>query len=134
MFGNLFVALLFVSLNIFFLFLTGLLRAFPSLMKYARILLREFLKLSIQLFRMILDQVVPFIFNRFGVDIRVGLWLLTFTVLLSLLLGSLIILIFGFSFSVWSLGICVLHGLLVGRVLGTPDQPSEEFHLGDNVE
>lgn len=134
MLANILISAFFISVDLFLLAIAGLVRLFPSLLKFTRMLLREFMGLSFKLYKLILGRVAPILQNRWGVNILVGALRVISTVIMSLILGVLILWIFGFSITVFSLALCFLHGLVVGLVWGSVDHTPEGFHMGANVE
>jgi hypothetical protein len=134
MLGNFLATTIIVSLNLLIVTLTGALRLFPSFMKSARFLLTKFISLSCQFYHMILNRISPILQKRWGIDIQSGLLRIASTNLLSLALGLLIFSIFGFPITIISVGLCLLHGLVVGLVWGEDEQPADQFHLGQDVQ
>jgi hypothetical protein len=134
MLANILMSFFFFSLDIFLVALAGLLRLFPSILKTARIFLRRFMDLSFRFYQLIMGQVAPFFQHRWGFNILVGTMRVVSTVILSLILGLLLLLIFGFSINTWSVALCIFHGLAVGLVWGGTSQEVEGFRMGEDTE
>lgn len=135
MLGNILISGLFFSIDIFLLALAGTLRLFPSFLKSGRVMLRKFMGLSFKFYQLILGQTAPFLQNRWGFNILVGLLRIISTIVLSLILGLLILLLLGLPISIWTIGLCFIHGLTVGLVWGEMEPPiAEGFRMGENIE
>jgi hypothetical protein len=134
MLGNFLATTMIVSLNLLIVTLSGVLRLLPSFMKSTRFLLGKFILLSCQFYRMILDQVSPILEKQWDIDIQSGLLRLASTNIISLGLGLLIFSIFGFPISIISVGLCLLHGLIVGLVWREGEHPEDQFHMGQDVQ
>jgi hypothetical protein len=133
MFGNFLAAICIFSLNLFLMTLTGVLRLLPDFLKAARRLLGKFIDQSYRFYRKILEWAAPFPKNHWGIDIQSGWLRLASTNVLSLILGLIIFAVIGLPITIVTVGICVLHGLVVGLVWREKEQPSDEFHLGGDV-
>ena len=133
MLGNFLATTIIVSLNLLIVTLTGALRLLPSFMRSTRFLLGRFISFSCQLYRMILNPLSPFLQRRWGIDIQSGLLRIASTNLLSLILGLLIFVIFGFPITIISVSLFLLHGLVVGLVWRDGDHPTDQFHLGQDI-
>jgi hypothetical protein len=133
MLGNFLATTIIVSLNLLIVTLSGVLRLLPSFMKSTRSLLGKFISLSGQLYTLILNQISPIFRRRWGIDIENGLLRIASTNLLSLVLGLLIFSIFGFPITVISIGLCLLHGLIVGLLWRESERPADQFHLGEDL-
>jgi len=134
MLGNFLATTIIVSLNLLIVALTGALRLLPSFMRSARFLLGRFISLSCQLYRMILNQISPILERHWGIDIQSGLLRIASTNILSLVLGLIIFSIFGFPITIISVGLCLLHGLVVGLVWREGEHPADQFHLGQDIQ
>jgi len=132
MLGNFLATTIIVSLNLLIVTLTGALRILPSFMRFTRFLLGRFIFLSCQLYRMILNPLSPILQRRLGIDIQSGLLRIASTNLLSLILGLLIFSIFGFPITIISIGLCLLHGLVIGLIWREGEHPADQFHLGQD--
>lgn len=111
-------------LNFVYLLLQGLFRNLPTLVSFFRRATREFLLLTYHLYQPILVWGQPHVWRYLGVNLRSIYVRTTATTLLSLMLLTLIYLIFGWQFSVLGIGLAILHGLAVGIVwddIGHPD-------------
>jgi hypothetical protein len=133
MLGNFLATTIIVSLNLLIVTLTGALRLLPSFMRSTRFLLGRFISFSCQLYRMILNRISPILQRRWGIDIQSGLLRIASTNLLSLILGLLIFVIFGFPITIISVSLFLLHGLVVGLVWRDGDHPTDQFHLGQDI-
>jgi hypothetical protein len=133
MVGNFLATTIIVSLNLLIVTLTGALRLLPSFMRSTRFLLGKFISLSCQLYRMILNRVWPILQRHLGIDIQSGLPRIASTNLLSLVLGLLIFSIFGVPITVIGIGLCLLHGLVVGLVWREGEHPEDQFHMGKDI-
>ena len=135
MFANILIFIFFFSINLFLLALAGALRLFPSFLKSARALMYEFMGWSFKFYQIILGQIAPFFQNRWGLYILEGSLRILSTIILSLILGLLILWILGLPISTWTVGLCFLHGLVVGLVWGEVDHAAAEgFRMGANFE
>ena len=133
MLGNFLATTIIVSLNLLIVTLTGALRLLPSFMRSTRFLLGKFISLSCQFYRMILNRVSPLLQKRLGIDIQSGLLRVASTNLLSLALGLLIFSIFGVPITIIGVGLCLLHGLVVGLLWREAEHPEDQFHMGRDI-
>jgi len=133
MLGNFLATTIIVSLNLLIVTLTGALRLLPSFMRSTRFLLGKFISLSCQFYRMILNRVSPLLQKRLGIDIQSGLLRVASTNLLSLALGLLIFSIFGIPITIIGVGLCLLHGLVVGLLWREAEHPEDQFHMGRDI-
>jgi hypothetical protein len=134
MLGNFLATTIIVSLNLLMVTLSGVLKLLPSFMKATRSLLGKFIALSCQFYRMVLDQVSPLLEKQWDIDIQSGLLRLASTNILSLGLGLLIFSILGFPITIISVGLCLLHGLIVGLVWREGERSDDQFHMGRDVQ
>jgi hypothetical protein len=133
MIGNLMTAGCLFSLNMIILVLAGLLRMLPTFLKFLRQAIGMILNLSIRFYNLLLVQAAPLLGQHLGIDILKGLGRVTATMLLSLIFGGFIILVANLPLNWLSLGICMLHGLVVGLAwdgIATINQ----LNLGDRLE
>jgi len=134
MLGNILISTFFFSLDAFLLALAGLIRISPSILKTARMFFRRFMDLSFKFYQLVLGQIAPVVQNRWGANILTGMLRIVSTMILSLILGLLLLLIFSLPINIWSVALCIIHGLAVGLVWGKVDQAVEGFQMGVNVE
>ena len=134
--ANILISMFFFTIDVFLLAMAGALRLFPSFLKTARALLREFMGFSFKLYRTILGEVAPFLKDGLGLDILSGTLRVCASVILSLVMGLFLLILLGFSITPFSFCLCVIHGLVVGIVWGKVDQPPTEegFRTGVNLE
>jgi hypothetical protein len=131
---NILTSIFFFAVDFFVLALAGIIRLMPTLFRSGRVILNQFMDLSYQFYRFVLGNVAPFLRERWGFNILVGALRVVATVILSLVLGLLFLLVFGLPFNVWTVGLCILHGLAVGLVWGGAEAVSEGFRMGVNAE
>lgn len=133
MLGTFLATTIIVSLNLLIVTLTGVLRLLPTFMRSARFLVGRLIFLSSLFYRMILNPLSPIIQRYLGVDIQSGLLRVALTSLLSLIFGLLIFLIFSVPITIISIGLFILHGLIVGLVWREGEQSADQFHLGQDI-
>jgi hypothetical protein len=133
MLGNLLTAGCLFSLNIVVLVLAGLLRLLPSLLKFIRHAIRLFLILSIRFYNLILGRAAPILDRYLGIDILKGFARIIATTLLSLVMGWLFLRLVHLPINGLTLGICILHGLIVGLAWDGISS-TENLNLGDPIE
>jgi len=133
MLGNLLTAGCLFSLNMVILVLAGLLRMLPSFMKFARQVIRLIMILSTRFYNLILARAAPMLDHNFGINILKGFARIIATVLLSLGIGLLILCLFHLPINGLTLGICFLHGFIVGLVWDGISS-IENLNLGDHLE
>ena len=134
MFVNILTSIFFFAIDFFVLALAGIIRLMPSMFRSGRMILNQFMDFSYQFYRFIMSHIAPFFQERWGFNILVGSFRVLTTVVLSLVLGLLFLLIFGLPLNVWTVALCILHGLAVGLVWGGAEVVSEGFRMGSNVE
>lgn len=111
-------------LNFIYLLLQGLFRNLPTLFSFSRRAIREFLLLSYRLYQPILARAQPNLWRYLGVNLGNVYVRATATILLSLVFLTLIDLVLSWQFSMFGIGLAILHGLAVGIVwndIGRPD-------------
>jgi hypothetical protein len=133
MLGNLLTAGCLFSLNMIILVLAGLLRMLPSFLKFIRHVIRAILNLSIRFYNLILARAAPALDQHLGINILKGFARIIATILISLMIGLLILALLHWPINVLTVGICILHGLIVGLVWdGISSQGN--LNLGDHLE
>ena len=133
MFGNLLAVICLFSLNMIVLVLAGLLHLLPAFFKAVRRGIRFILMLSSQFYDLILTQAAPGIDRHLGVDILKGFARIATSILLSLVIGVLLFRLLNISLNGLTMGICILHGLIVG-LAWDGNSNFEALNLGDTIE
>ena len=133
MFGNLLAVICLFSLNMIILVLAGLLRLLPGFFKAVRRGARFVMVMSSQFYDLLLTQAAPGIDRHLGVDIFKGLGRIAATILLSLVIGVPIFRLLHISLNGLTMGICILHGLIVG-LAWDGNSNFEALNLGDTIE
>ena len=133
MLGNLLTAGCLFSLNMLILVLAGLLRMLPSFLKFARHVIRITMVLSIRFYNLILTRAAPMLGQHFGINILKGFARIIASILLSLGIGLLILCLFRLPINGLTVGICILHGFIVGLVWDGISS-AENLNLGDHLE
>ena len=108
---------------LFFLSLAALLRFLPSLLALGARGLRGFFILSVRFYHLLLVRVAPFLHRRLGIDVLNGFTRLLATLLLSLVLGLSMLVLASFPVNEWSVGLLIIHGLLVGLIWDEIEEP-----------
>ena len=121
------------SVILLFLSLAGLLRLLPALIPYVRRALRWLFVLSFRLYRHVLAWLAPYVEAYLGFSVVAGFPRVVAAVLLSVILGVTFLLLAHWSITAWSVGLCVLHGLVVG-VAWDELEESEGLRLGVKAE
>ena len=135
MFVNILVSIFFFAFEMLLLALAGILKLFPSFLKFARVLLDQFMELSYKFYSMILGQVAPFLQNRWGFNILVGSLRTISTIILSIIFGLLLFLILGLPISIWTVALFFIHGLAIGLIWGGVEHVAVEgFRMGENIQ
>lgn len=114
--AQLIVATTIFALNVFFISLAGFLRLLPTLVPVLWRGTWGLLVLSCRLYYLVLTRLAPYIQAWTHVQVLEGLWRLTATVLLSLLLGLVFLLLLQWPVSGWALLLTLLHGIFVDLV------------------
>ena len=117
------VGALVFSLSLFFVSLAGLLRLLPRILQFLRLCLRSLLILSVHLYRLIFSLLAPVIQRFVPVDLTANPWRMVACVLVSLLLGSLVLLVTQLPEMAWILVPFLLHGLGVGLTWTELEEP-----------
>jgi hypothetical protein len=133
MIGNLLTAGCLFSLNMIILVLAGLLRLLPSFLKFMRQMVGAALSLSIRFYNLLLAQAAPSLGQHLGIDILKGLGRIVATTLLSLTIGLIFILLVHLPFNWLTLGVCLVHGLVVGLAWDGISSAAN-LNLGDHLE
>ena len=128
---QLLLAVLLASLDVLLVSLAATMRLVPALTRLLLRLLRRLIIVSTRVYATILSAIEPEIQRRFGVRILTGPWRVLASIVLSLLLGILLLLGTGLPANKWTVGLPVLHGLVVG-LLWDEDEAEEPsgLHLG----
>jgi hypothetical protein len=111
----------------------ALLRLLPALLAAIRLGLRGICILSFRLYSLVLTWLAPFVQQRIGVDVLTGLPRIGATLILSLALGLLFLAITRLPIAVWSMGLLILHGLVVGLAWDELEDPGG-LRLGVKVQ
>jgi len=113
----------------FFIVLAFALRLVPTLLRFAGACLRMFLVVSYRFYRMLLTPAANVVRAHSGVDLVAGLWRIVATTLVSLLLGLAVMAVTPLVASAVSLGLCLVHGLVVGIIWDEAEHPGN-LYLG----
>ena len=133
MLGNLITAGCLFTLNMVILVLAGLLRMLPSFLRLLRQGIRVILLLSTRLYNLILGRAAPALDQHLGINVLNGLARIICTILLSLVIGLLFCFLIHIPINGLAIGVCILHGLVVGLVWdGISNR--ENLNLGDDAE
>ena len=133
MLGNLFMAACLLTLNIILIAIAGGLRLLPTIFRFLRRTVRGMLLLSVRFYDNIFKRLAPLLKRHLGIDNLSGWWYIPCSILLSLVIGSSIVLLLGIKVNGWSVGVCALHGLLVGLTRNHTTSP-QGLHLGVDIE
>jgi hypothetical protein len=133
MLGNLLTAGCLFSLNMIILVLAGLLRMLPSFLKFIRNMIRAILNLSIRFYKLILTRAAPTLGQYFGINILKGFARIISSILISLVIGLIILTLLHLPINALTVGICILHGLIVGLVWDGISSLGN-LNLGDHLE
>lgn len=109
------------------------LRNLPRLLASLQNGLRRFLRLSFEVYALLIKRVRIWVLYYTGLDLLTPFPRCATTIALSLLIGWGISFVLGFALAGWMLVLLVLHGLFVGLAweqITTPD----DFQLGARVE
>ena len=133
MVANLLTAGCLFSLNMIILVLAGLLRMLPSFLRSLRGLIRFIMILSTRLYKLILTRAAPILNQHLGVDILKGFARIVTTIMLSLCIGLLIMYLLHLPINGLTVGICILHGVVVGLAWDGISSRGN-LNLGDHLE
>jgi hypothetical protein len=122
-----------LAMNFVFMFLFGLLRNLPAILRAAREVLREILVLTYRLYRPVIAHAQGVTHRHLGIDIGRPPMRVIATALLSLLilLGFDLVLRWRVS-AFWSVLAC-LHGAAVGLIWDGLEQ-AEGLRMGENIQ
>ena len=133
MLGNLLTASCLFSLNMFILVFAGLLRMLPSFLKFLRNAIRIILNLSIRFYNLILNRAAPMMGQHLGINILKGFARIISSILISLVIGLFIVALLHLPINALTVGICILHGLVVGLAWDGISSLGN-LNLGDHIE
>ena len=133
MLGNLLTAGCLFSLNMIILVLAGLLRLLPSFLKFIRNAIRMIMNLSIRFYNLILSRAAPIMGQQLGINILKGFARVIATILISLVIGLFILALLHWPINILTVGICILHGLVVGLAWDGISSLGN-LNLGDHIE
>lgn len=105
----------------------------PTLVRVLGMSVRMFLLLSYRLYRVVLTPLAEVIQAWAGVDILTGIMRVGATTALSLTLGLIVIALTPLILSPITVGICILHGIVVGLIWNELEYPGH-LHLGARVQ
>ncbi len=89
--------------------------------------------LSTRFYNFILTRAAPLLNRHLGIDILKGFARIITTILLSLGIGLLILCLFNLPINGLTLGICILHGVIVGMAWDGISSRGN-LNLGDRLE
>jgi hypothetical protein len=133
MLGNIITAGFLFTLNMLVLTFAGIVRMLPAFFRAMRQVLRLVLLLSVRLYRLIFAHIAPFLWRFLHINITTGLAKVMADILLSLLFGLLLLVIIPLPITWITLGICGVHGLLVG-LAGEETASRDNLNLGEDME
>ena len=100
-----------------------LLRLLPSFWRLARRALRALLILSFRLYDLALTCLAPILQRFLNIDLMAGWPRMVACMCLSLVLGLLFLWLTKITVTVWSVGLCLLHGVTVGLAWDEFEEP-----------
>jgi hypothetical protein len=121
------------SLGLLFFSIAALLRLLPGFLRLASRGLRVGLVLSFRFYRLLLARVAPTIERRLKINVLIDPSRVVASALLSIVMGSLLMFVIGLPVTVWSVGLCLLHGLAVGLAWDEVEAP-EGLRLGARIQ
>jgi len=122
-----------LAMNFVWMFLFGLLRNLPALLKAAREGLREFLILTYRAYKPIVAHLQPVTQRYLGIQIGGAPARVLCTAALSLLVLLVIDLLLRWRVSVFFSALAILHGAIVGFLWDELDQGAE-FRTGERIQ
>ena len=132
-FEHIFAGTCLALLSLVLLSSTTLIRAFPRILVFIRSVMRGLLLLSFRLYHMILTRLDRFIKPRFRIDLLSGPIRVFACILISLVFGTLFLLLTRLGISGWGIAIVVLHGLIVGLAWDGIKEPGG-FQMGTKIQ
>ena len=129
MLGNIFTASCLFSLNIVVLTLAAAFRLLPSFVKAVRFAIQKILVFSYRFYEVILEWIAPYFEHIIGINIHHKFPRMILSIFFSLAFGMLILWITNIQIAAWNIGLCILHGLVVGLVWEDFNHP-DEFQIG----
>jgi len=122
-----------LAMNFVFMFLFGLLRNLPTILRAARVTVREILVLTYRLYRPVIGGAQAAIHRSLGTDIGRSPMRVITSALLSLLVMLLFDLILRWRVSLfWSL-LAILHGMVVGWLWDGLEQ-ADGLRMGEDLQ
>ena len=121
-----------VSIILFFVSAAALLRLLPALVAAGMQALRVLMLVSLHLYRRLLTELAPLVESLAGIDILQGLPRIGATSGLSLCLGLAPLWVLHLPLTIWTGGLLVLHGAVIGLVWGELEEPGD-LHLGGRI-
>lgn len=116
-----------------FVVLAFALRLVPTLLRWVGDGLRVFLMVSYRLYRLILTPLAAWVRAMFGLDLLIGFWRVVAVTALSVGLGLLIVVLTPLVLSLPIVGVCLVHGLLVGLIWDEAENIGH-LHLGARLQ
>ena len=123
----------FLSVSLFFLSASLLLRNIPALYDFFMRLLRNLLQLSYRFYRALLLRLHPYSLHYLNLNILDGSARLIASVMLSLIFGLAILLLLRWSPTMWNVGIFILHGIFIGLAWEDFFEP-QGLRMGERME
>lgn len=133
MLGNLLGMTCLFSLNLVLLAFAAALRMFPAFFKTTRHFLKTFFDLSCRFYKLILGPLAPLLEGLLGINILKGLFLVGSTIFMSLVFGLLIMWLSGLPITVFTVALCITHGLIIGLIWNDTEH-QQEFQMGGPTE
>ena len=133
LFAGLIVGIVVFTFSTFVMGIAGVLQLLPRLVPLAAKAVWGVLMVSCRLYYLLLSRLAAPIQSRTRLDILTGLWRLLCTVGLSLAIGTGVLLLLGWTVSMWTGIVCVLHGLFVDFMWSEiPD--SGQLYMGTRIQ
>jgi hypothetical protein len=122
-----------LGMNFIFIFLFGLIRNLPGILRVARSALREIIILSYRAYKPVIVH-LPSVVQRYcWVEIRNTPRPIAATILISILLLLFLDWLFGWNVSLFFIVLAILHGAIVGFLWDELDQ-GDDLRTGEKIE
>ena len=121
-----------LAMNFVFMFLFGLLRNLPEILRGARAVLREILILTYRMYRPLLERLEPFGQRHLGIQIATGPLRTLATSLLSLFVLLALLLILRWRITLVPSLLALLHGATVGLLWDELERP-DGMRTGERI-
>lgn len=121
-----------MSLNLLITSLAVLIRQSPAILDQVRRSLRFLFILSYRIYAAVLSRLAPLIYRLTHINLLTRWPRLLASLSLSLLLGTGFYLLLGLAIGLGSIGLCAVHGLLVGGLWDELTEPGS-IRLGERL-